>query len=104
LSVSAFVISESKVVDDELAERYRSLAAGAIETYGGRYVVHRTTPEAIEGAWPADTGLVIVEFATLGQAHRWYASPEYAAALTVRRDALQRRLLFVDGVKRGHSS
>jgi uncharacterized protein (DUF1330 family) len=104
VNVSAFVVSESRVVDEELAGRYRSLAAGAINTYGGRYVVHRTTPEAVEGIWPADTGLVIVEFGALQQAHQWYASPEYAAALAVSRDALQRRLLFVDGVERGHGS
>jgi uncharacterized protein (DUF1330 family) len=28
----------------------------------------------------------------------WYASPEYAEALKVRRTALDRRLIFVEGV------
>jgi uncharacterized protein (DUF1330 family) len=32
------------------------------------------------------------------QLRRWYASPEYAPALEVRKTALTRRLLFVDGV------
>jgi uncharacterized protein (DUF1330 family) len=30
--------------------------------------------------------------------HEWYASPEYAEALKVRRTALERRLIFVEGV------
>ena len=28
----------------------------------------------------------------------WYASPEYAEALKLRRSALERRLLFVEGI------
>ena len=32
-------------------------------------------------------------------ARRWYASPEYAEALALRATALERRLLFVDGVR-----
>jgi uncharacterized protein (DUF1330 family) len=28
----------------------------------------------------------------------WYASPEYAEALKIRRSAAERRLIFVEGV------
>ncbi|MEU0838685.1 DUF1330 domain-containing protein [Streptomyces sp. NPDC005962] len=41
--------------------------------------------------------LVILEFPSMADARRWYASPEYAQALEIRKDALDRRLLFVDG-------
>jgi uncharacterized protein (DUF1330 family) len=101
--VPAFVISESRVLDENLARRYRTLAAPAIEGHGGRYLVRRTTPEVVEGTWPADTGLVIVQFASLRRAHQWYSSPEYQQALAVRRYALERRVLFVDGVQQGGS-
>ncbi len=40
-----------------------------------------------------------MEFPTMADARRWYASPEYAEALAVRRSgALERQLLFVEGV------
>lgn len=32
------------------------------------------------------------------QLHSWYSSKDYAEALAVRKTALTRRLLFVDGV------
>lgn len=95
----AFVISESTVLDQVLAERYRSLAGPSIENHGGRYVLRRTIPEAVEGQWAATAALVIVQFATLERAHEWYASPEYARALEFRRGALDRRLLFAGGVE-----
>ena len=34
----------------------------------------------------------------MARARAWYASPEYAAALQVRQGALERRLIFVEGV------
>jgi uncharacterized protein (DUF1330 family) len=33
----------------------------------------------------------------MDQAKRWYASDEYARALKIRRKALRRRLIFVEG-------
>jgi uncharacterized protein (DUF1330 family) len=44
------------------------------------------------------SALVIVEFPEAATAKRWYASPEYAAALEVRDRALVRNLILVDGV------
>jgi uncharacterized protein (DUF1330 family) len=41
--------------------------------------------------------VVIVEFADRQQLDEWYSSDEYAKALRYR-DALDRRLLVVDGV------
>jgi uncharacterized protein (DUF1330 family) len=34
----------------------------------------------------------------MARAREWYASPEYAEALKVRRTALERGLVFVEGV------
>lgn len=41
---------------------------------------------------------VIVEFPTMEALRGWYDSADYAEAFTVRTDALERRLLFVEGV------
>jgi uncharacterized protein (DUF1330 family) len=34
----------------------------------------------------------------MARAKEWYASPAYAKALEMRKDALDRRLVFVEGV------
>jgi uncharacterized protein (DUF1330 family) len=40
----------------------------------------------------------VVEFPSMQRLREWYASPEYAKALEVRQTALDRRLIFVEGV------
>ena len=42
--------------------------------------------------------IVVVEFPSMELLREWYASPEYAEALMVRQTALERRLIFVEGV------
>ena len=93
----AYVISEVEVRDIEAMERYRALAAGSIAQYGGRYLVRGGHAETVEGGPPAKT-LIIVEFPSMARLREWYASPEYAEALGERWRALDRRLVFVEGV------
>jgi uncharacterized protein (DUF1330 family) len=78
-------------------ETYRTLAAQSIAQYGGRYLVRGGAAELIEGG-PAPKTLIIVEFPSMARAREWYASAEYAEALKVRQTALERRLVFVEGV------
>lgn len=92
-----YVISEVEVLDEQRADAYRELAAASIAQYGGRYLARGRRADAVEGTFPEARRMVIVEFPSLPEARRWYESPEYARALAIREDALDRRLLFVDG-------
>ena len=96
--MAAYVIAETEVYDEEQFRRYRELAAPSIARYGGRYLTRGVSPQVPEGEWPPGAQLVIIEFPDLARIREWYASPEYAEALTVRQSALGRRLLFVEGV------
>lgn len=93
----AYVVSEVEVLDEQRADTYRELAASSIAQYGGRYLARGRRPEAVEGTWPAARRMIVVEFPSMARARQWYASPEYARALQVREEALDRRLLFVEG-------
>jgi uncharacterized protein (DUF1330 family) len=95
--MAAYVISEVEIRDQSLIDVYRRLAEATIAKYGGRYVVRGGAVETLEGA-PAPKHLVVVEFPSLERAREWYRSPDYAEALEVRRDALDRRLILVDGI------
>jgi uncharacterized protein (DUF1330 family) len=97
--MAAYVISDLEIRDPVLVERYRSLAQASIAKYGGRYLARGGAIEPVEGGW-TPKHIVIVEFPTMDKAREWYRSPEYAEALAVRRDALDRRLIFVEGVPR----
>ncbi|WP_050625750.1 DUF1330 domain-containing protein [Bradyrhizobium viridifuturi] len=95
--MAAYVISEVEMRDASAFEAYRTLAAKTIEQYGGRYIVRGGNAEVVEGG-PPPNAIVIVEFPTMARLRQWYASAEYAEALEHRRTALERRLLFVEGV------
>jgi len=93
----AYVISEVEMRDAASFEAYRTVAAKTIAQYGGRYLVRGGAASTIEGGPPPKT-IIIVEFPTMERLHEWYASPEYAEALKRRQTALDRRLIFVEGV------
>src|SRR5579864_3587111 len=93
----AYVISELEVRDEKAIETYRTLAAASIARHGGRYLVRGGVAELVEGG-PPPKMLVVVEFPSMARAREWYASSEYAEALRVRRTALERRLVFVEGI------
>lgn len=95
--MAAYVISEVEVRDRAAMAAYRTLAAQTIAQYGGRYLARGGAAEVVEGGPPAKT-IIIVEFPSMARAREWYASAEYADALKLRQTALERRLLFVEGV------
>ena len=95
--MSAYVISEVEVLDEALAEVYKELAAASIAKYGGRYLARGAEAEVVEGA-QTTRRMVIVEFPSIEQARHWYSSTAYAEALRVREAALDRRLIFVEGI------
>ncbi|HEY0811934.1 MAG TPA: DUF1330 domain-containing protein [Pseudonocardia sp.] len=96
--MTAYVISDVEGLDPELVARYRELARASIECYDGVYLTGvGNTVERIEGDW-SPTNIVLVRFPSMHRAREWYASPDYAPALVVRRTALRRNLIFVAGV------
>jgi uncharacterized protein (DUF1330 family) len=95
--MAAYVISEVEIRDERSANEYRALAAASIEQYGGRYLVRGAAPQVVEGEGTSRR-IVIVEFPSMERLREWYASPAYARALKFRASALERRLIFVEGV------
>jgi uncharacterized protein (DUF1330 family) len=96
--LSAFVISEVEILNPDAAARYRELAADSIAKYGGRYLARAAEPVVVEGE-RSEGRMVIVEFPSMERLRKWYASPEYAQALRFRGAALERRLMFVEGLQ-----
>jgi uncharacterized protein (DUF1330 family) len=95
--MSAFVISEVEIINEDVANQYRRLASASIAAYGGRYLARAAEAVVVEGK-PTLRRVVIVEFFSMEQIRKWYGSPEYAEALKFRDAALERRLMFVEGV------
>jgi len=95
--MAAYVISEVDVKDAAGFEAYRTVAAKTIAQYGGHYLVRGGVANLAEGG-PPPKNIIVVEFPSMERLREWYASPEYAEALKHRRRALDRRLIFVEGI------
>ena len=98
--VPTYEVKRGEFLDSAQVERYRALAQAAIAKFGGRYLARGGAVEPVEGDWSPQR-IIIVEFPSMDRAREWYRSPEYAEALKVRATALDRNLIFVDGVPPG---
>jgi uncharacterized protein (DUF1330 family) len=95
--MATYLISDITVRDRAALEIYRTRAADAIHTYGGRYLARLGEVQVLEGTWNLKM-IVIVEFPNLEQARAWYRSSEYALAPEMHDKALSRNLILVEGV------
>jgi uncharacterized protein (DUF1330 family) len=91
--VSAYVVGEAEIIHPENMQGYGPLIARSLEAYGGKYLARGAKPHVLEGG-PAHN-MIIIQFADVETAQRWYDSPEYAAAKEVRRGNSDLRLVIV---------
>jgi uncharacterized protein (DUF1330 family) len=94
--MSAFVVVDVTVRDPETYERYKALAAQAVEQYGGSYVARGGATHVLEGRWQPKR-LVILEFPSVEVARAWWDSPEYAEAKALRQRSASTDMVVVEG-------
>jgi uncharacterized protein (DUF1330 family) len=80
---------------DKLAA-YAKLAAPAIQSLGGRFLVRGTPAKTFEGGLNQRT--VVSEWESLAKAIAAYDSPAYQEALRALGDGVERDLRIVEGV------
>ena len=93
----AYIIVEVDVKDQARYPEYRAMVPSSLEKYGGRFVVRGGASETLEGGWQPKR-LVVIEFASVEQAKRWWDSPEYADAKRLRQEIADTRMVVVEGV------
>jgi uncharacterized protein (DUF1330 family) len=72
----------------------------SLEPYAGRFVVHGSPVEILEGPWPGD--LIVIEFPDRDHARSWYTSPGYQQIVRLRTDNSDGSVILVDGVTEPH--
>ena len=95
--MAAYLIAEVEITDPQAYEEYRKIVPGTIAQYGGRYLVRGGSVDTKEGGW-TPSRVVVLEFASMDQARKWYHSPEYAPALAIRSRAGKSKVILVEGV------
>ena len=95
--MSAYVVVELEITNQEAMEPYRAAVGATIVQYGGRFLARAGATELIEGG-PEPKRIVILEFADKAAFKRWYNSPEYQKILPARLDNSTARAFVVEGV------
>lgn len=88
-------------VNDELLE-YMATVEETMYEFGGRWLVHGTTPEYREGNATGD--VVIIAFPDIGSARRWYDSDAYQAVIELRRRNCRSHIALLEGVPPHYST
>ena len=94
--MTAYVIADIDVHDQEAYREYGALVPGTLKPHGGRFLVRGGAHETLEGEWQPRR-MVVLEFPSVGDAKRWYESQEYAAAMAMRQRASTGSLVLVEG-------
>jgi len=97
VNMAAYVIVDVEVTDPVKFAEYGGQVPRTVEQYGGKYLVRGGAIQKIEGKWEP-TRVVVIEFASVEQAKRWYDSEEYTGPKQLRREASNANLLIVEGV------
>lgn len=85
-----------EVSDAEKMDQYRKRVRANVEQYGGRYLTVGGHCDIVEGQW-RPVFPVLIEFPSLAQAHRWYASDAYRDLKALRLAATTGNAVFIEG-------
>jgi len=94
--MTAYVIADIDVHDQEAYREYAALVPGTLQPHGGRFLVRGGAHETLEGDW-RPRRMVVLEFPSADDARRWHGSQEYAAAKAMRQRASTGSLVLVEG-------
>ncbi|MGB3503176.1 MAG: DUF1330 domain-containing protein [Mesorhizobium sp.] len=84
------------ITDPDNYPQYIAANKAAFDKYGAKFMARGGRGEVVEG--PAATRLVIIEFDSYQTAVDCYRSPEYAAALEIRKKYSVGHVAIVEGV------
>ena len=91
----AYWIARVDVHDAEGYKDYVAAAKPAFERFGARFLARGGKTEAAEGTARARN--VVIEFATMRDAHDCYHSPEYTQARAIRQRCADGEIVLVEG-------
>jgi uncharacterized protein (DUF1330 family) len=94
--MSAYLIADVEVNDQNVYVEYRRQVLPLIQQYGGRFIVRGGAHVVLEGEWMPQR-LVIIEFPDMATLKSWYHSPEYAKLISLRQGVSRGSLVAVEG-------
>lgn len=93
----AYLFADIEVIDRDLYDEYRKGVPATVAAYSGRFLVRGGATQTLEGDWSPKRA-VVLEFPDVATLQRWYASPEYAPLLALRKRAARSSVVVMEGV------
>jgi uncharacterized protein (DUF1330 family) len=75
---------------------YIERISATFEPYGGRFLVHGTQHETVEGNWPGH--VVVVAFPGADEARAWWNSPAYQEIAPLRSRHVDSDIIIAEGI------
>ncbi len=91
-----FFVDVREIKDPAKMQNYRARINAVVESFGGRYVVIGGPFEVLEGSYQP-VFPVMIEFASIGDARRWYNSDEYRDLKALRLEATVSNAFLMEG-------
>lgn len=96
-TMAAYLIANIEITDSAGFARYGQAVPPVVAAHGGRYLVRGGVVSKQEGDLDPQR-LVIIEFPTLDDAHRFYGSADYAPLLELRTKSTKSSVVIAEGV------
>lgn len=94
--MAAYVITEIDITDPQGYEEYKKMGPPTVAAYGGKFIARGGKTEVLEGSWNPKR-VVILQFESVEQAKKWWASKEYSVAKQVRHKTAVTNMIVVEG-------
>ncbi len=94
--MSAYVLVEVSIQDQQEYEAYKKLTPAAIAAYNGKFIVRGGKSTTLEGDWNPER-IVILEFPNVERANEWWHSDLYGIAKSIRQKAAKTKMIIVEG-------
>ncbi len=96
--MAAFLICDVEVKNREKLMEYLQLSEHTLAPFGGVFHVQAGKIEVMEGDWNPKV-IIIAEFPSMQKAKDWYNSAEYADALRMNPEAMDRNMILTEGLQ-----
>ena len=96
--MTAYLIVDTKINDEEAYEEYKILAKPIVESFGGEYLVRGGFTTVSENELWTPTRMVLVQFPSRQAAENFLSSDEYAPVKAIRNKYAKTTMTIIDGL------
>ena len=96
--MTAYLIVDTKIIDQKAYEDYKIRAKPIAEHYGGEYLARGGNTTVLENELWTPTRLVVVKFPSREAAQNFLNCDEYAPVKAIRNNHAKTTMIIIDGL------